>query len=239
MDFEDLREAADGLCDRALAPFCETCGIEVGVLETWVSEGGRTVACGGGDGVLHVRHDERGAPHVPSDDNMLVSLTNSCGIGVCAWGTPCIGASVCGIGIDLASTSNFAGENTERFNRLLFTEHEREFVREYYRSSFEYGYALCFSAKEAAFKSLAAPLRTWYRTHSKELLFGLRDFELDDIEHERVISNRLRAKRAVKCLGVSTIRLWSASMPGAVLTLAAAERCDGTVIPMGTTLISA
>jgi phosphopantetheinyl transferase (holo-ACP synthase) len=179
---------------------------------------------------LHVSHDEREAPVAlhddgSVDDGTLVSITDEQDTILLAWAAGCTPETrVIGLGIDLASLADFAGARGERFNRLLFTAGEQELVHKQWASQPELGYAFAFSAKEAAFKACAAPLRTWYRTHDEELLFDLRGFELDGWAHERGTARHGEAQRAMELLGITSIELHRLAWEDMALTIALALR---------------
>jgi hypothetical protein len=82
--------------------------------------------------------------------------------------------------------------------------------------------AYAFSAKEAAFKSLAAPLRSWYQANTEELVFDLRDFELADDFHEAGSARKGAAARAMARMGISCIELARTELCGLALTFAVA-----------------
>jgi phosphopantetheinyl transferase (holo-ACP synthase) len=115
---------------------------------------------------------------VADDPGLLVSFTDEDDLALFAWARPQRDSRLAGIGVDVASAKDFAGERGERFNRLIFSEHEQEFVRTYYFDDPAIGFAYAFSAKEAAFKATAQPLRSWYRHHDEELAFEVRHFSL-------------------------------------------------------------
>lgn len=221
MTTDELGKAARGLAARAIGSHCAPFGAEVAVEGDWRDGDDRLVTLSDGSR-LRLVHDEREAPYSPADPDLLVSLTDEDGLSVCVWGVPCAGAGVAGLGIDLASTADFAGERGAAYNRLLFSAHERDFVQKHYAEAPEVGFALAFSAKEAAFKACAAPLRTWDESHARELVFEVREFELADAAHARGTLRHARAQDAMDAMGICAIELLHAELDGAVLTIALA-----------------
>lgn len=221
-------ERARQTLGRLVTPYgVASCGVICEGERTWGPAARRTVPLpGAGDAILS--HDEREAPFVTGpdgmpDDTLLVSLTDEGQVRLCAWVRIETGSRVRGIGVDLASTDDFAGERGERFNRLLFTSEELAWADARTETdSLERSLAYAFSAKEAAFKSLAAPLRTWYVSHTEELVFDLRDFELADDCHESGTARRGRAARSMDRMGISCIELARTDFSGLVLTFAVA-----------------
>lgn len=218
-----LQEVAGMMMRDALSEACSSYGVEV------LEDGGtahtdRVISLQGGRTVV-LTHDEREAPFCVEGDGTLVSITDEDELALCVWAVPRPDSDVVGIGVDLASTCDFAGARGERFNHLLFSEHEQDFVQRHYSEEPALGYAYAFSAKEAAFKSLAAPLRAWYTTHEEELAFEVREFELEDATHERGTLRHARAQTAMDAMGIRTIELFHTVPPGiaAVLTLAVAR----------------
>lgn len=210
------------LCRYGIRP----CGvIAEGGWET-DSEGIRSFAREGGR-ILRISHDEREAPVILDgpdalDESLLVSFTDESEVALLAWADRSRGSRVVGLGIDLASLQDFAGERGERFNHLLFTKDEQQLVEDTWADDPTRGYAYAFSAKEAAFKSCAAPLRAWYHSHTEELLFDLRSFELDEWDHEKGTAHRGEAQRAMDLMGVGTIELHRLAWDDMALTLALA-----------------
>lgn len=178
---------------------------------------------------LLLDHDEREAPVRLStsdswDDTHLVSLTDEEETCACAWARVPAGSPVAGLGIDLAGTHDFAGARGERFNRLIFTQREHELAPIIGGGDLALGYAYAFSAKEAAFKALAAPLRRWYQSHDEELLFDIRSFELLDASHEAGTARKGEAQRAMERLGIVSIELGRMALGDKALTMAVARR---------------
>lgn len=173
-------------------------------------------------------HDEREAPFVVAqdgtpDDTLLVSLTDEEHARLCAWAQVTEPTKVRGLGVDLAATSDFAGARGARFNPLIFTKAELAWADARAETGpVELSLAYAFSAKEAAFKSLAAPLRSWYATHTERLVFDVRDFELADDYHEVGCARKGAAARAMDAMGIACIELARTELAGMALTFAVA-----------------
>lgn len=211
MDMGRVREAAEELAGEVLLPVCVDFGVVVA------------------DSVDRARipvltHDERGAPLQVNDSSLLVSLTDEENVCVYVWARPRYESGLLGVGIDLASACDFAGQRGERFNTLIFSGAEQAFVHAHYAGREEMGFALAFSAKEAAFKSLAAPLRAWYEEQDEELEFEVREFELVGGTHARGTLRHAYAQAAMDALGVRSIEVAHCETGDAVLTLALALR---------------
>ena len=182
-----------------------------------------------------VAHDEREAPYAVDDKgnellDMLVSITDEDDERMLAWARVPAGADVLGIGIDLASTDDFLEDNRgNRFSRLLFTPAEKELI-EQTEGSVPERRAMVFSAKEAAFKSTAAPLRRWYDAHDEELFFEAMDFELraDGTAggHDRPRRGN-RADGALEALGIERIETSFTSYKGMIFCIAVALKRTG------------
>lgn len=213
MDMERVREAAEELAGEVLLPVCADFGV---VVADSVDR----------KPIPALTHDERGAPMQANDSSLLVSLTDEENICVYVWARPRCGSGLMGVGIDLASACDFAGQRGERFNTLIFSAAEQAFVHEHYERQEEMGFARAFSAKEAAFKSLAAPLRAWCEEQGEEMEFEVREFELVDGIHVRGTLRHARAQAAMDALGVRTIEVEHRVADEGVLTLALALR-DG------------
>lgn len=174
-------------------------------------------------------HDEREAPVCLGDDgtwddSLLVSLSDEGAVALCAWLEAPERTPIAGIGVDLATRGDFAGERGATFNHLLFTEHEQGLVDEICPHDHALGCAFAFSAKEAAFKACAAPLRAWYARHDQELVFDLRSFQLDDADHEVGTARRGEAQQALDAMGIERIELARTSVGDLALTFAIALR---------------
>ena len=232
-ELSSIKRQACLLARDALSNTCRAFGIEVAPIDAWGSRDERRVPIGDADSpesrrvgklwcTLTIGHDEREAPIAINAEDVLISLTDEGEVALCAWALPAATSRIAGIGLDLASVEDFAGERGATFNRLLFSPHEQEFVSEWYASRPEAGFAFAFAAKEASFKALAAPLRTWYGTHEEELTFEVREFELADATHERGTLRHACAQRAMDALGIMSIELHHRVLDDAVLVLAIA-----------------
>lgn len=217
----DIQVAGHDLAREALATRCDAYGLLVEPVGAWGSREARRVPIGNNT-TLSLVHDEREAPFDAADKNLLVSLTDENEVAALVWARPRPASQAVGVGLDLASTSDFAGSRGERFNPLLFSGTEQDFVRERYPGRTEMGFAYAFSAKEAAFKCLAEPLRRWYQDHSEELMFEMREFELADATHERGTLRHAHAQAAMDAMGVRAIELYHCELNDTVLTLAVA-----------------
>lgn len=196
---------------------------------------GEWVSAEEGDG-FWIGHDEREAP-VPLDEggreleSLLVSITDEGEERMLAWVRIPEGSDVVGIGVDLCSTGDFAeDERGDHFARLLLTDTEKRLV-EKMEGTVPQRRARVFSAKEAAFKATAAPLRRWYEAHDEELGFEVRDFELCSVERSagsvaRGTARSGRAERACELMGVSRIEVSFANYADMVLCVAVALRCQ-------------
>lgn len=226
---------ADELLKRLLEPLGVTsCGIVQVPYDRRRPEDPRSVAIGV-DRRLTVVHDERGAPVVlgcgsvsslhHANDDILVSLTDEDGLALCAWALATDAPAVMGLGVDLASTSDFAGSRRCDSDLLLFSRAELELVPELGGEDLELGYAYLFSAKEAAFKALAAPIRRWCRGSGEAgegLSFDILSFEMADPRHETGTARRGSAQQAMDRLGVGSILLGRTVLQGRALTIAVA-----------------
>ena len=158
--------------------------------------GAITLPDDGGTLVFPVSYDAREAPYTVDEQGLertLISLSDEEGYLACVWARPCQGSSLVGVGIDLASPRDFdTSERGRRLTELMFTDAEHDLVNATFSSNLPYGYAVAFGAKEAAFKATAAPLRTWYRSHTEELSYDLRHFSLCSMPKLRAWHSSLR-----------------------------------------------
>lgn len=221
MDVEVVRVAAHDLAHFFPKELVSAYGIEVEPEGAWGPREARTLPLSDGT-TARLTHDEREAPFVMDAPELLVSLSDEKGVAVCVWARPREGSALVGLGVDLASVEDFAGERGDTFNHLLFSKHEQRLVASRYEEAgrTEYGYAMAFSAKEAAFKACAAPLRTWYAAHDDLLEFEMREFELEDLSHARGTLRRAKAQWAMDHMGIRTVVLKHAELPEAVMTVA-------------------
>ena len=180
-----------------------------------------------GDAFLALDHDVRGAPFAIDEGgnelrNVLVSITDEGPARLLAWACVPDGSTVLGIGIDLASTDDWPeDEHGDRFARLLFTDVERKLIS-IGEGPVPLRRAKVFSAKEAAFKATAAPLRRWYEEHEEELFFEARDFELMSWKESHGAGRRQRAAIACEKLGIKRIEVSFAEYSGMAFCVAAA-----------------
>ena len=189
----------------------EALGICWGEPRGWDEGGSRIVPHEDGTRLV-LTHDEREAPYAlrpdgREDTGLLVSLSDEDALATCAWARVTPDSQVVGLGIDLADPRDFAGARGERFNRLAPGDEAL-------------GYAYAFSAKEAAFKACAAPLRRWYEAHDEELVFDLRGFELADLRHEAGTARDGAAQAALDALGIRAIELFRTEVQGCACTVA-------------------
>ena len=202
----------------------EALGICWGEPRGWDEGGSRIVPHEDGTRLV-LTHDEREAPYALrpdglEDTGLLVSLSDEDALATCAWARVTPDSQVVGLGIDLADPRDFAGARGERFNRLLFTHAEQGLVPALAPGGEALGYAYAFSAKEAAFKACAAPLRRWYEAHDEELVFDLRGFELADLRHEAGTARGGAAQAALDALGIRAIELFRTEVQGCACTVA-------------------
>lgn len=168
---------------------------------------------------IAITHDERGAPVATradgtEDTRLLLSLTDEDELTFCGWAQREGDSPLVGLGIDLVPLDAFSGERGTRLNRLLLTDRDRAIASAMWPDTPETGAAYAFSAKEAAFKSCAAPLRRWYETHDEELAFDVRSFELADATHACGTARRGEAQRAMAAMGITSIELgWELREP--------------------------
>ena len=128
-----------------------------------------------------------------------------------------------GVGIDLASPRDFdTSERGRRLTELMFTDAEHDLVNATFSSNLPYGYAVAFGAKEAAFKATAAPLRTWYRSHTEELSYDLRHFSLVEPHRARGEARDGTAQAALDKMGIAHIAVQYAEVAGMALVVATA-----------------
>ena len=230
MEPADIVRISKGTLEGLLAPHSITsCGVTLSPKDTWETGCDHIVER---DGLpsLFISHDEREAPYATtpaSHANPLplpthVTITDEDRLVLIAWAEPAQDSPVRGIGIDLASTEDFAGQRGKRFNHLLFTPQERLIATTISPEDDALACAYAFSAKEAAFKACAAPLRRWYLDHSEELCFEVRDFELADEFSEKGTARKGAAARALRALGISRIVLARQRIENMALTFAAA-----------------
>jgi phosphopantetheinyl transferase (holo-ACP synthase) len=232
LDIHEVKAAAADLAQRAFADRgIITWGVALGCGKRWrEASGGPLMTVGDPLPPYPIGHDERKAPFLLMEDGtevpgMLVSFTDENGVCLCIWAVADETGPVAGLGADLASTEDFEGNpSDDRFIKLLLKGDEAKIAESIRPDDHATGYAAAFSAKEAAFKSTARALRTWYETHDEELTFEVRDFEMTEPGLEKGTARTGRAQVACDKLGISRIEVLHAPMPGAVLTFALALR---------------
>ena len=207
MDLFRAQNEANELLAEALAPFGASGWVRVAPVGAWNVGGERLVSLPDGS-IVRISHDERGAPFVLAADgaedyNLLVSLTDEKRVAACAAAKADESADLLGVGIDLASPEDFAGERGERFNHLIFSTGEQRLAPTLADDA-ALGFAFVFSAKEAAFKACAAPLRRWYDKHDEELAFDVTEFELATPYDVRGTLRHAHANRAMAVMGIRT-----------------------------------
>ena len=176
-----------------------------------------------------ITHDGRGAPLVTyangqENERFLISASDETDLVVLCWAELEGETDLVGLGVDVVPIDDFSGDRGTRLRKLLFTERDREVVERAWTEELEEGYAFAFSAKEAAFKACAAPLRAWYATHDEELSFDLRGFELDSERRATGTARRGEAQRAMDAMGITRIELRTLTFESYVLTFAFALR---------------
>ena len=180
----------------------------------------------GGTRVFPVSYDAREAPYTVDEQGLertLISLSDEEGFLACTWARPRQGSSLVGVGIDLASPRDFdTSERGRRLTELMFTDAEHDLVNATFSSNLPYGYAVAFGAKEAAFKATAAPLRTWYRSHTEELSYDLRHFSLVDPHRAQGEARDGTAQAALDKMGIARIAVQYAEVAGMALVVATA-----------------
>lgn len=181
---------------------------------------------------LALAYDEREAPFVVDENghehtDMLVSLTDEEDYVACAWARVKPGSSLVGVGVDLSAASHFAprpaSHRRHDLAQLLFTEDERTLLPALGNDD-QLAKATLFAAKEAAFKSTAAPLRTWYRSHDEQLLFEVRHFVMTEPGVERGVGRNQAAQRAMDRMGIRQIIVRHATVRDMSLVTAVALR---------------
>ena len=177
-------------------------------------------------------YDEREAPYVVDDEgnertNMLISLTDEEDVIACAWARREGPSALMGVGVDLSAMSHFAerpATSTRRdLSLLLFTPEERTLIPALDEDELV-AKAKLFAAKEAAFKSCAQPLRTWYRCNSQRLLFEVRHFVMEDVGIERGTGRNGAAQEAMYLMGIGYIVVHTARVGSMALVAAVALR---------------
>ena len=204
--------------------------------ESWATRerGQLEIPTQSGSFLVRIDHDEREAPYAltpegAEDTTLLVSLTDDSNHIACVWARVTPGMSLLGVGIDLVASRDFERQigtkHRKSLNELLFTEQERALMPQLDCPSPTMGYATLFGAKEAAFKSTAAPLRRWYDSHDDELLFEVRHFVMVEPGIERGIGRNGAAQAAMDRMGIDRIALKHAIVEDMALVTAVALAC--------------
>ena len=177
---------------------------------------------------LPLAYDERKAPYACTDDGredcqLLVSLADQQDVLACTWARVSSDSPVAGVGIDLVAQSRLAQRPSGRDPaRLLLTEGERAIAAHHTPDHRLTILAALFGAKEAAFKSTAAPLRRWYDTHSDELRYEVRHFVMEEPGFERGTGRDGAAQQAIDRMGIARIAVQHCALDGMVIVTAVA-----------------
>ncbi len=196
---------------------------ERGFIELPTSHGVRTIS---------LRYDEREAPYAVSLDghelpNLLLSLTDEDDYIACVWAYVSDGSPLLGVGVDLCGAERFRerpGSKRRDLAELLLTPRERELVSDISHEQPLYAKAVLFAAKEAGFKATAAPLRRWYDTHDKELLYEVRHFVMEELGTERGTWRNGAAQAAMDAMGIGHLQVRWAQVEGLALAAAVSLR---------------
>ena len=178
--------------------------------------------------LVPIGYDEREAPLAVDQDgneqsDLLLSLTDEDDYIACAWARVREGSPLLGVGIDLNALSHFAPRKSGRdYTHLLFTDREKELASQLEPDNPTLAKAALFAAKEAAFKSTAHPLRTWYETHDEELLYEVRHFCMTTPGIERGEARNGAAQRAMDLMGIDRIEVRYVELLGMALVTAVA-----------------
>ena len=207
--------AIDQLERRTFAGLnCLDCGIVVlRGAESWGAHDRGCIELPTQSGALLVpiAYDEREAPlpidkHGDEQGDLLLSLTDEDDYIACAWARVPDGSPLLGVGIDLNALSHFAPRKSGRdYTHLLFTDHEKELIAQLEPDEPLLAKAALFAAKEAAFKSTAHPLRSWYEGHSEELLYEVRHFCMTEPGIERGEARNGAAQAAMDKMGIARV----------------------------------
>ena len=222
--------AIDALADKAFGALgCEDYGIAImrGATSWGTHETGiLTLPMADGPHDLRIAYDEREAPFVvgpdgQEDTSLAISLADEGDLLACAWARMTSDSPLLGVGVDLASSSDFDDRPfTQRFIKLVFDDTERTIVRGRWSEDLALGYATAFGAKEAAFKATAQPLRSWYRRHDEELAFEVRHFSLTTPHVARGELRDAAAQYALDKMCIARIVVNYAQVEGIALVVA-------------------
>ena len=220
----------DALAHEALGSLgCADYGITIarGATSWGTHESGiLTLPMADGDRDLQIAYDEREAPYVvgrdgQEDTRLMISLADEGDLLACAWARIDEGTPLMGVGVDLASSTDFDDRPfTQRFIKLVFDGTERSIVQNGWAADPSLGYATAFGAKEAAFKATAQPLRRWYRSHDELLEFEVRNFSLVSAHEARGELRDAAAQHAMDKMGISRIEVNYAQVEGIALVVA-------------------
>jgi phosphopantetheinyl transferase (holo-ACP synthase) len=216
---------------------CSRCGIRIvsrpredGRASSWHDTAVTILRPDGTLEELPIAHDERQAPYVVGDGSggesrLMVSLTDENDLLGVAWAEPLPDSAVMGVGLDIASTSDFGmDERGDRFVRLLFTQAEQEEAERTHPENVPIGRAFVFSAKEAAFKAASQALRAWHLEHEEKVPFEVRNFSLQTDGTEALSEKRAGT---FEKLGIGSIVVEHVALADAVATCALALRKRG------------
>jgi phosphopantetheinyl transferase (holo-ACP synthase) len=229
MDTADVQQIAGELAFTVLDHYgCSAYNIELAQCGAWGNRDERAMPLSQGE-TIRLYHDERGAPyavHSQDEENTRIIVSYSDEEDLAAWVWACTPSEsqVAGIGIDLAKMRDTDEERSNRFARLLLSEHEREIVASVYPDDLSARKAYALSAKEASFKACAAPLREWMNSGKTSFAYDAMEYELIDATHTRGTLRRGRAQVAMDAMGIRMIELSHVRLYETVLTLAVALR---------------
>lgn len=179
--------------------------------------------------VVPLAYDEREAPYTCDESgheqaDFLLSLADEDDYLACFWAQATPDSPLCGVGVDLSAAHHFHERRSGRdLSRLLFTEHELVLADQLEDDPL-LAYATLFASKEAAFKATAAPLRRWYDSHDKQLLFEVRHFVMERPGAERGTGRNGAAQHAMDTMGISCIVLDHVCVENMALVVATARR---------------
>lgn len=174
-----------------------------------------------------ILHDRQGAPFVATnsgmeDRSMLVSDTDELDERLLAWVRVPKNSDVVGVGIDISLTEGLECDRRgNHFARLLLTTGERMIVN-MTPGPVPLLRAQVFAAKEAAFKSVSVAVRRQIEMHERLPKFGVRDFQLYSDGTMRGTARKWSAERAIRQMGIKSIRVAFGTYKGMALCVAVA-----------------
>lgn len=177
--------------------------------------------------VIPVAYDERGGPYATGHHgneqlNLLLSLSDEEDYLVCAWARVEAGSPLMGLGVDLSTAARFAPREGRRdYIELIYTNREKELMPQL-NSDPWMARAQLFSAKEAAFKCTARPLRDWYLGHDEELIYEVRHFCMVEPGLERGEARNAAAQQAMDRMGIAQVSVSWTHLEGMALVAAVA-----------------